>query len=405
MTITSNTSTITVSTIIQPSFKLYNDGLFLSTEEIQYTKTRLTTLPWSTHYNLLKTDAEGALNADLNSINNYFSDNHYNGFYGSSQDYNNGQKIRNKIRSLGMYYALTSVTNKDDYANKVISWIRKLLLDSTTRLDPYYTNHHYTYQSIIAGVLYGAQLTFTHSRWNSETISYEGISMSLRSALNKWCITTGNVFKNRSYNEGFSESRDYCVAICGMISGNTAMVNGVLNAWYDHIKPFIAPEGSIPPERGRQGSAGCSTGCTSPCGTIPASDMCCGISYGTLGVRHLITMAELMRHRNLDLYHKTLTVNGGTVTFEKILDWYARWTNKSKDWYCNNTTEYPYCSKPSKCFIGQSRDIFEFGYTMLSKKVTYKDSINFSGRSGGRNGVYDERVMGYVTLTHGSAFV
>ena len=111
-----------------------------------------------------------------------------------------------------------------------------------------------------------------------------------------------------------------------------------------------------------------------------------------------MTVAEIARHNNIDLYSWK---DSQGVNLINALDFHAPFYNKTNDWYQNNTTEWPYCTLPMKCFVGQATDIFEIGYSMF-KKSAYKNAINRWGRNS--NAVYDERTMGNVTLTHGSQF-
>lgn len=369
--------------------KLYNDGLFISTEEIGIIKNRLGLEPWKSAFNLLKTEAENALNA----TEMYFSDHKYNcpGEPATCADYANGKQIRNKIRSLGMYYALTG---KEEYANKVVSWIKKLLLNSTTRIDPNII-HHYTYASIICGILYGAQLTLKSSKWDSIA------SPTPRTVFKAWCNSTGNTYKNFLMKGDFAYSKEYMVIICGILSDNSTLISSQIDDFKIRIKADVDKDGSLIGQRGRQGSGGCTIGCPQ---NGNSTDFCCGLSYNGLGTRHIITIVELMRHRNINLYTQSLLINvGRTVTIEKMLDFNAIFYNKPSSWYLDTSAirrDYKYCSKKMSCFIGQSRDIFEFGYSLF-KKVSYKDAII----RWGRGGLYDERVMGYVTLTHGSKFI
>jgi len=105
------------------------------------------------------------------------------------------------------------------------------------------------------------------------------------------------------------------------------------------------------------------------------------LDYSTFALLPMIQVAEIARHRGVDLYNYTLQDGRG---MEKGIDYVAP--------YVANPLSWPHPQNPA--YKGQQSALFEMAY-LWKQKQTYKTAINKWGRP-----ISDRWIMGQTTLTH-----
>lgn len=400
MTITSNTSTITVSTGIVPGHKLYLDAT-----EISFIRDKINNNqnPWKDAYtDLLNTDVNEAL--DTVSYPTVYDITNKHLFYDNNTaktgDYNAAIKLGRCVRALGLAYALTGTTS---YANKAINFIKAWCFDNNTYMLPSIksgSNQIFIYVTI-PGMLYGADLIWNYSNFQSATVTYHKTdgttqSLSLPNAIKAWSndLSTSLWTLDNSVGPTTQNYANWRVAFhmaCATINNDTTKMSGLCQRFKDLIPYQIETNGRMKNEYTRgDGSL--------TCGSVTYTGS--GLSYSLYAINAMTQAAEIVRHHpeiNQNLYTYKDSRNIG---LEKALDFYAPYcydSNMPQKWrsdgYKQRGCEYICICSSGRCHKG-NMGLWEV-VNKYYQKSSYKSVITTRGRP-----MYEERNTGPTTLTH-----
>lgn len=396
MTITSNISTITVG--IQTDI---GSPMFLNQSEVDDIRTKKdqSGTIWNTAWNkLLSTDIATAMSYSDSSFPHGFpnvvdagiapssGDKHvfYSRHPGSGEDanYTEGDyriaiNAGKYIRALGLGYALTG---NSAYAEKCIKFIRAWCLDPATYMkanDLRYDNGQAIFMYVtIPGIFYGIDLI-----WN-----YSGFS-SYRDSIKNWATTfhNQNLVKNRCSEltcsggkcQNYENWRQVTMATASVIAQDSVGLNNT----FEHFKQVI------PHQIGTDGKMLCEYMRKDWTGTVGS-----GLAYSTFALNTMIQIAEIAKNHNTNLYGYK---DSRGVGLEKALDFHVQYLsdpNCPQKW---NNAGYP----QTGCDISNAA-IYEVAKLRYSSKVSSYMTVINGAKMGGRP-MYEIRVMGPVTLTHG----
>lgn len=347
-------------------------NMYINAEEIETIKDKIASnqQPWKTAYDKMISQANSALNIPTQSVtfggevppsgdkHDYFTEPPYlsDGVYDPNADrtdYNSAIKMRDSVRSLGMAYAFTGDSK---YADKAVQLVRAWAIDPDTKLNPKFTNgqSHIEIAITMSGVFYGIDLI-----WN-----YPGFSSDDKVAIKSWAQQFADSGRTFSSNENFDLWRLVFVSSASVIAEDANNLNYVFDRWKYDISDQMDTEGKIIRELHRTTS----------------------LSYSMSGVNGFIITAELARHYGVNLYdYKTPDGKG----LELTLDFHAPYVINPSTWTRQQIRPY----------IGQNAGSYELAYSW-KKKDSYQNAIGRWGRP-----MYEDRVLGYVTLTHADTYM
>lgn len=339
--------------------------IFLNKSEVDNINARKDAEPWGSAYSNLIADANLALKTALQSVtfggkmppsgdnHDYYSD--VPSATANRADYTAASTLGKAIKSLGIAYALTGDAN---YADKSIELINAWCVNPNTRMTPKFTN--FNDQSYIElcitmpAMFYAADLMWNYHNWNA----------SDKDAFRQWTTLILESAKSWSRGNNFENWRLVFISAASVIADDVVSRNYAFDKWKVLIGKQMDTSGKMITEIGRTTS----------------------LSYSTYAVCAMIETAEVAKHYGVDLYNFVLPDGRG---LEKTLDFHAPYVADPSTWPYKQTTQYK----------GENAALYELGYT-FKKKAAYKDAIVKWTRP-----MHETRVMGPVTLTHGSAFV
>ncbi len=360
-----NKSNFSNSTNFSKSF--IHPNMYINTNDIISIKKKVVSnqQPWKAAYDKLIVDANNASNIPIQSVtfggkippsgnkHDYFSQEPYltDGVYdpdADRTDYTSARNMRDSVRSLGLAYAFTG---EDKYAEKVIQLIKAWTINPDTKLNPKFTNSQSQIELSITmpGVFYGVDLI-----WN-----YPGFNSSDKAAFQSWVSQFIGDAKKFSSEENFDLWRLTFISSGAVITEDENNLQYVFDRWRYDIDNQTDKQGKIIRELHRTTS----------------------LSYSLSGVNGFIITAELAMHRGVDLYNYTSSDGKG---LQSILDFHTPYVINPSTWKYQQIRPY----------AGQSAGLYELAYSW-KKKDSYKKAIDKWGRP-----MYEDRVLGPVTLTH-----
>lgn len=364
--------------------QIINSGIYLNTDEITDILNKIDQEPWLTAYNQFITDANNQLNTPIKSVTYGGTtppsgDNHdyYSGAPGCTPttcraDYTAAMAVSKAVRELGLAYALT---NDNRYADKAIQLINGWCIDSGTKMTPRWS---YTGQNgqiwielyiTMPAMFYGANLIWNYSGWNS----------SDRTAFKNWVATLlsnlGHGLDACNKTQNYDSWKMVFVMSAAIITDNQSEFDWAV----DKFKNFIIDcqqdsNGSFYRERTR--SEG-------------------GWAYSMYALKAWISAAEIARHKGIDLYGYSTPSGKG---LELGLDFHAPYVVNPNNW------PYTKCTvsncRPIGCDYDSGGAFYELAYRWKQKN-DYMNAITNASNGICSRQRYDNRTMGYVTLTHG----
>ena len=356
-----------ISTVMAAPGGFIHPNMYINAGEIEIIKGKIASnqQPWKAAYDKMMSQANGSLRTPIQSVtfggkipssgdmHDYFTEGPYlsDGVYNPKADrtdYTSAIKMRDSVRSLGMAYAFTGDSK---YADKAVQLIRAWAIDPDTKLNPKFTNmqSHIEIAITMSGMFYGIDLI-----WN-----YPGFGSGDKEAIKSWAKNFSNSGKTFSSNENFDLWRLVFISSASVIAEDTDSLNYVFDRWKYDINDQMDTEGKIIREINRP----------------------TGLGYSISGVNGFIITAELARHYGVDLYNYKTSDDKG---LELTLNFHAP--------YVINPSTWP--RKQIRPYIGQNAGTYELAYSW-KKKDSYKNAISRWGRP-----MYEDRALGYVTLTH-----
>jgi uncharacterized protein YjdB len=355
-------------------------NIFINQGEINAIKAKVqaNVQPWKNAYNEMISDANSALNQSIlsvtyqgNSGHNYYTQAPYDwsnnlpspcgGNYCDGQinpqadrgDYSAAIALGKAVRDLGLGYAFTGNSN---YAEKAIDLINAWTIDSATYMTPEITNNQSNIELYITmpGMFYGADLIWNYSGWNA----------SERSAFVAWVDDLVNDAMGSSFDNNFENWRLVLISSGAVLTGDSTTLNYAFNRWKALVPIQINAAGFMVKEIGRTKS----------------------LEYSMYAINAMSQTAEIARHQGTDLYNYETGTGRG---LELALDNHAP--------YLLNISSWPY--QQIGGYTSGNDALMELAYSQFQKQA-YLNVINARGRP-----VYEQRTMGFTTLTHGNLFV
>lgn len=348
-------------------------NMYLNADEIESIKQKVSSnqQPWKTAYdNMIDGDYKyinmpiqsvtfGGNTPPSGDIHDYYTEPPYSSDGISDPnsdrtDYSSLINVSRSVRYLGLAYALTG---NSAYADKAVQLINAWTVDSSTRMNPKFTNgqSHIEISAVTAGMFYGADLI-----WN-----YPGWDQSDRATFKDWTAQMIGSAKTWSNNNNFENWRLVFISSASVITEDENNKQYAFDRWKAIISDQMNLDGSMKNELGRTNS----------------------LTYSTFALNAMTQTAEIARHNNVDLYNYKLSDNRG---LEKALDFHVPYIIDPSTWTYQQMSTY----------MGDNAAIYELAYSFKQKSL-YSSVINRWG--GTPRNMYEMRVMGPTTLTHAEA--
>lgn len=276
------------------------------------------------------------------------------------EDYEAALKVGKAVRSLGLAYALTG---KNKFADKAIQLINTWCLDSGTYMRPKAGNFQSRIELSVTmpGIFYGADLIWDYSGWNKDKRGmFKNWVKDLADNAKGWIASGCYPCKTGSWCQNQETWRLAFMASASVIIEDSNIRNDTVDKWKKLIHCQIGTDGRMIRENREEKT----------------------LFYATYAINAFVQTAEIARHYGIDLYSYK-TDDGRCL--EKALDYYA-------PRIINPPADQTYRPRANAA-------IYELAYSRVEKKSIYKDVVNKIGRP-----MYEERVIGPITLTHGSSF-
>ncbi len=357
-----------MSTIIVKG-TITHPNMYLNIGEIEAINEKKNKEPWKTAYDKLISDANSILSKSPPSVtyggkappsgdkHDYFSEIPYSsdGVLKSNvdrTDFNSVKALGKSVRDLGLAYA---ITGDEKYAGKALEFIRVWTIDSSTKMNPEFTNDQSRIELsvTIPGMFYGADLIWNYPGWKS----------SDKDEFKDWTKKILASSKTWSRDNNFENWRLVFISSASIIVEDSDSRNYAFGRWKEIISDQMNSDGSMKYELKRTKS----------------------LSYSTYAVNAMMQTAEIARHYGVDLYNYRLDDGRG---LEIALDFHAP--------YVANPLKWPY--EQIDKYKGDNAAFYELAYT-FKKKDSYKDVIDKWGRP-----MYEIRTMGPTTLTHSNDY-
>ncbi|MGI9175960.1 MAG: alginate lyase family protein [Rhodothermales bacterium] len=266
-------------------------------------------------------------------------------------DYSAVVALSQAVRDLAPAHA---VTGQARYAQKALTLIRFWCLDPETRMNPRFTNHQSQIELSISvpALFYGASVLWDDPGWTSEE----------KEAFWTWAEAFRESGEGWTKENNFENWRLVFLASAAALLGDEAALQDVFAAWKGLLDRQVAKDGSLPHELSRAGSLG----------------------YSTYALNAMVQTAEIARHHGADLYGY---VSPKGRSLEQVLAFHAP--------YVIDPAAWPY--KQIKPYKGENGALYEVAHAATGHPL-YLRVVQHLGRP-----LYESRVMGPVTLTHGEA--
>lgn len=352
--------------------------MFVSKEEIAAIQKRVRDgqEPWQSAYVQMVNTAERALEQEPVTVtrkgkgrHEYWTDPPYRGWSqvdSTGPDSRDGQinpeadrgdymaaiALDNAVRNLGLAYAFTG---EEHYAQKAIELLRVWCVDEKTHMEPALTNGQSPIELYITmpGMIYGGYLVLNYDGWDG----------GIRKGWLDWVRAFSNNVREAEHKNNFENWRLVLLSTAAVTLNEGALLSQVFDRWRSIIDWQMSLEGWMVHEIGRTKS----------------------VDYSTYALNAMSQTAEIARQQGVDLYGYKLDDGRG---LEFTLDHHAPYVVHPETWPHKQIAPYK----------GDNAAIFELAYTRF-QKPEYKAVIERWGRP-----MFEKRIMGPVTLTHGMAF-
>jgi len=329
--------------------------------------------PWSSAYSKVISAANSALGKSLLSVtfqgktsNQYYTEKPYCGWPDGCRDgqinpdadrgdYVAAIELGNLVRDLGLAYAFTGEAK---YADKAIDFIRAWSLDPGTRMTPTTAAGNRIELFItLPGYFYGADLVWNYGGWGAGE----------KAAFADWVKKVGDHAKaNGAGLNNFANWRVVLIASAGALLDDSALLNFAATEWKRLVPLQMSGSGKMGQEVGRSK----------------------GLHYSLYAINAMIQGAEILRHRNVNLYD----YSSAGKSLELALDYITPYAINPANWASTGYQQITTITQKD------SMALYELAYSHYQKR-SYLDAIIRWKRP------MDEiRVMGITTLTHANRF-
>lgn len=348
--------------------------------------------PWASAYQELIADADAVVDAGLESVvdngapaggdgdpHKYGTDAPYQGSDGvfsediDRQDYFKAIRVGDQLRNLGLAYALTGT---DTYAETAVDIAYHWFVDPDTRMFPSAENYgphtdgllgqnsieHYI---TIPKMLYGADIVRNHSHWSTKP---DGAVAELGNWVSTYLAET-EAGGHRGGPEGNGIYKWWLVnrAAAAAFVGDQPALERVADDWRTTAFTDYESRGTFQYALWRTRS----------------------LYYSLSALNALTLTAEILRHQGIDLYGHTVD---GVSRLRTALDFHAAYLQDPSSWPWE---ELGGLSAAEQMYGAVS---FELAYSQW-QDGDYLDAVGAVDRP-----IYDQRILGWATLTHGNRF-
>ncbi len=356
-------------------------NMYINQKEIDAIKNKITanTQPWAGAYSTVISAAKSMLTKSPVSVTfqgkssrQYFTEKPYCGWPDGCRDgqinpnadrgdYIAAIKLGDAVRDLGLAYAFTG---EAQYAEKAIEFIRIWSVNPDTSMKPTTAAGNRIELFItLPGYLYGADLIWNYAGWNVDE----------KTTFRNWVQTLGNqAMSSGAGNNNFANWRVVLIAAAGALLDDSTLLDFAAMEWKRLLPLQMNGEGSA-----TAGIMGQEQGRSK------------GLHYSLYAINAMIQGAEILRHRNVDLYRYKDNKGRG---LELALDFITPYAINPAAW---TAAGYPQITTITQ---DDSMALYELAYSHY-KKPLYLDAINRWTRP-----LDDIRVMGINTLTHANLF-
>lgn len=333
--------------------------------------------PWSAAYRALAADAIEAHTVTPRSVVDDGAPAHArdnsNKFGTSSNrhDYFAAIKMGRWIRDLGLVFALTG---HDQFAEQAIDFLHHWFVDPTTRMYPSGRNHGETYFSIelhitIPTMIYGAELLANHPYWEREYGDAE-------SALRKWVEDyLEDLEQNRTEDSYTGTVRNNIYAwsivdraVAASYLDKTKALDRAFADWKEKAVTQVEADGGLKHEKHRED----------------------GLFYSMYGLKALLLTAEIARHYGEPLYEYGPDERS---VLRSVCDYHVDYILNPARWTWGGGGEK--FTHPDR---EEGASAYELAYSYWEDPA-YLEVVKSAGRP-----VFERRILGYTTLTHGNRF-
>ncbi|MCF6264890.1 MAG: alginate lyase family protein, partial [Xanthomonadales bacterium] len=341
-------------------------NMFLSQAEIDAIKVKvnLGEDPWLEAYDKVIERADNILDSvDLQSVT-------YQGIvFGSIQwhqddDHPAAIIMSDSVRTLGIAYAFTGDSR---YADRAIEFIWTWALDPVTRMRPTPPGKRIQIYVTMPALFYGADLIGSYEGWDpAEKAAFEG-----------WVQTIGNYVRDNGDGlNNFSNWRTVMLASAGAFLDDDVLLDKAETLWKDLIPFQIINSNSE--------NAGLMDQ------EYTRDD---GLHYSLFAINAMIQTAEIMHTRGVNLYDYVHVFDGGATAGLKLaLDFITPYAIDPQSWRDDGY------SQDGTIAQRHHMAIYEMAYSYYQEQQ-FLDAINRWVRP-----MYENRIMGITTLTHGNTF-
>jgi len=350
-------------------------NMYLNQSEIDAIKSKVSgnIEPWSSAYSKMMSAANSVLNKSLLSVtlqgktsSQYFTEKPYCGWPDGCRDgqinpnadrgdYTVATELGSAVRNLGLAYAFTGEVK---YADKAIDFIRNWSLNPSTRMKPTTAAGNRIELFItLPGYFYGADLI-----WN-----YDGWDAGEKAAFSDWVkILADHAKANGAGLNNFANWRVVLIASAGALLNDSTLLDFAAAEWKRLIPLQISGNGKLGQEVGRSK----------------------GLHYSLYAVNAMIQSAEILRHRNVNLYD----YSAAGKNLELALDYITPYAINPASWASTGYQQITTITQKD------SMALYELAYSHYQKQ-SYRDVITRWKRP-----MDEVRVMGMTTLTHANRF-
>ena len=267
-------------------------------------------------------------------------------------DYYAAIALDNAVRNLGLGYVFEG---RDEFAEKAVSLIRTWCLDSETCMRPELTNGQSPIELFITipGMFLGGGLCDTSSAWQAGEWD----------AWLDWVKAFTTSVTEREFTNNFANWKNVLVAISAIVQDDSILLREGFDNWKALIPEQVGEDGHLTREIGRTKS----------------------LNYSTYGLNAMIQTAVIAEKQGVDLFGYKLEDGRG---LEQVLDYHTPFVVDPDSWPYEQITPYK----------GDNIALFELAFSW-NQKDSYRRAVEKWGRP-----MFEHRIMGPVTLTHGVAF-
>lgn len=267
-------------------------------------------------------------------------------------DYYAAIALDNAVRNLGLGYVFEG---RDEFAEKAVSLIRSWCLDPERYMTPELTNGQSPIELFITipGMFLGGGLCETSPAWK----------VGEWDAWLDWVRSFTISVTQREFVNNFANWKNVLVAVSAIVQDDSSLLRDCFECWKALIPDQVGEDGHLTREIGRTKS----------------------LDYSTYGLNAMIQTAVIAEKHGVDLFGYRLEDGRG---LERVLDYHAPYVVDPGQWPFEQIAPYK----------GDNIALFELAYAW-KQEDGYRQAIEKWGRP-----MFEHRIMGPVTLTHGVAF-